>query len=202
MRDVVIPAFAVAQRADGDFATTRKRFPRYAEAAADDIDRTSVVRVSELSRLDITATLLLRQALDMRKALEDPRLAADSKDPQIHMERAALEEVYAAHKARAELLNEFVQREATSLAYKRVGMEDSGFFVGKLAPAGRSVDKLPDNPKLAPINAPPGMPLLTGLVPIADRASLSDWGAAAAKAVRDAENRAARTFLSIAQRCS
>lgn len=201
MRELVIPVFALAQRADGSFAETRKRFPPYAEAAADDIDRNSVVRVAALARLGSDATHLLQQALEMRKVLDDPRLAPESKDPQIGMERALLEEVIAAHKARAALLSEFVAREDASLAIKRVGMEDSGMFVGKNRPIARTDDALPTTPKVPPVTAPSGMPLLTGLIPIADRGRLADWGATAALAVRNAENRAAKTFLTIAKTC-
>lgn len=202
MRDLVIPSFAAAQRADRRFAETQKRFPKYAQTVADDIDKNSVVRESQLSGLGLDASSLLQETAVIKKLLDDPRLAPSTKDAQLQAERAALEELYAAQKTRANMLGEFVQREQTTLSTRRVGMEDDGGLVGRIRPAASgALDKIPDNPKMPPATTPPGMPSLTGLIPIADRASLNDWGASAARAVRAGENDAAKAFLPIAQSC-
>jgi hypothetical protein len=50
-------------------------------------------------------------------------------------------------------------------------------------------------------NPTAGMPVITHTTPVADVQSLSDWSGAMAAAVRASENRAAQTFLPLAQSC-
>jgi hypothetical protein len=209
MRDLVVPSFAAAQRADARFAETRKRLPRYAQFAADagserirgrNVGTGGAFRESELARLDSDAARLLQEAGVIKKLIADPRLAADSKDPQIQAERAQLEQLYEMQQRRAALLSEFVQRESTNLGKRNVGMEDKGGLDGKFAPAARNPDPSPQPIPLADTNGPRGMPLLSGL-DIADRSRLAEWGDQIAAAVRASENEAAKTFLAIAQAC-
>jgi hypothetical protein len=201
LRDLVIPSFAAALRADTRFAGTQTRLPRYAEIAADETDHNSVFREAELSRLSVDSAFLLQETLVMKKALEDPRLSSSSRDPQIPALRAELETLYDAQRHRAGLLSEFVLRESTSLGVQRVGMEDGGGLDGKRRPQATSTRRQNAGPIIPATTAAPGMPVLTGLIPIADRARLAEWGNAAAVAVRDSENHAARVFLPLAREC-
>jgi hypothetical protein len=201
MHDLVIPSWAAAQRADVRFTETQTHLSRYAEIAADETEHNSISREAGLSRLSTDAAFLLQATLVMKKVLDDPRLSPTSKDPQIQLQRTPLENLYAAQRLRADLLNEFVLRESTSLGIQQVGMEDSGGLVGKRGPRAKSTDAHPISPKVPPATAPPGMPVLTGLIPIADRAQLADWGNATAVAVRNIENHAAQSFLPMARDC-
>jgi hypothetical protein len=209
MRDLVVPSFAAAQRADARFAETRKRLPRYGQFAADAgsnriRDRNTgtgdAFRESELARLDSDAARLLQEAQVIKKLIADPRLAPDSKDPQIQAERAQLEQLYAMQQQRAALLSEFVQRENTNLGKKNVGMEGNGGLSSKLGKIERDPDPSPQPIPLPSANGPAGMPVLSGL-DIADRSRLGEWGDHIAAAVRASENQAAKTFLAIAKTC-
>ena len=197
MRNVVIPVFALAQQADKIFVEPRKRLPDYGSMSADDHDSASVYREAQLARLRTDAALLLEQTLQMRKLI-DVRASPAPNDAGVREERALIDEVYEAQQMRAALLSEFVQREDVSLGVKRVGMEDTG---GLGARNGNPQGVRDGTPKVPPATAPPGMPLLTGLIPIADRSRLADWGALAASTVRASENNAAKAFLPIAQSC-
>ena len=207
MRDVVVPAFAAARRADARFEDTRKRLVRYATFASNngthigarDVDDGAVFRESELARLDTDASRLLQEAQTIKKLMADPRLAPDSKDPLVQAERTQLARVYDQQQTRAALLAEFVQRESMSANKKLVGM---GNNTGIAARDG-SFPKDPDPPPASgppPPTAAPGMPSLSGF-DVADRSSLGEWGDRAALAVRASENQAAKTFLPIAKAC-
>ena len=197
LRDLVLPSFSAAQRADTRFLQTRVRLPQYAELADDKVHRNDVFRDSALAKLDADATALLNEALFLDKALRDPRLK-DSTDPQVVAEREGLQQLYTVQKVRANQLEEFVMRQRNATAQN--GMEDSGAFGGKLTLADVDVDK---PPRPAPIlNAPRGMPLLTGNNALADKASLNEWSLNMAAAVRIGENQAAKAFLPIAKSCS
>jgi hypothetical protein len=207
MRDLVIPAFAAARRADARFAETQKRLPKYGEIAGDPGNRTSVVRESELSKLSIDAANLLQESQRIAQLLADPRLANDVGDPSVAAERAQLQEVYAAQQTRAAILSEFVQRESTSLSRANVGMEDGhaldkkGGKKGGEAPVKDPQETIPRTPLPAYTKQPNGMPLLNSEFPQMNKATLGDWGSSAAKLVRDKENAAAKTFLPLAQGC-
>lgn len=200
MRDLVIPAFAAAQRADMRFAETQKRLPSYGEIVADPSNRSGIVRESALHRLSMDAANLLQESQQIAKLLGDPRLASSVTDPAVVAERARLQELYAAQQTRAAILSEFTQRESMALARANVGMEGNGAFSGRHAPAAQSIDELPGTP-LPATSAQPGMPLLNAEFPSLNRRQISDWGNAAAKIVRDAENDVAKTFLPLANGC-
>jgi hypothetical protein len=197
LRDLVIPSFSAAQRADARFVQTRVRLPQYAEIAADPWHKNDVFRDSALAKLDADATAMLNEALWLDKALRDPRLK-DTSDPQVVAERSGLQQLYDVQKARANQLQEFVMRERNATV--RNGMEDSGAFAGRKAPLPTSAVTPPSD---APIlNAPRGMPLLTGKSALSDKASLNEWSLDMAAAVRLGENQAAKAFLPIARSCN
>jgi hypothetical protein len=197
LRDLVIPSFSAAQRADSRFLQTRVRLPQYAEIAADKEHHNDVFRDSALAKLDADATALLNEASWLDKALRDPRLK-DSTDPQVVAERTGLQQLYDVQKARANQLQEFVMRERNATV--RNGMEDSGAFKRRSAPLPVAADQPPaDAPA---VNAPRGMPLLTGVNALADKASLNEWSLNMAAAVRIGENQAAKAFLPVARSCT
>ena len=197
MRDLVLPSFSAAQRADSRFLQTRVRLPQYAEIAADKEHHNDVFRASALARLDADATALLTEAQWLDNALRDPRLK-DTTDPQVVAERTGLQQLYDVQKARANQLQEFVMRERNATV--RHGMEDSGALGGKIAPLTVNADQPPET---APVlNAPRGMPRLTGVNALVDKASLNEWSLNMAAAVRVGENEAAKAFLPIAKSCT
>jgi hypothetical protein len=197
LRDLVLPSFSAAQRADRRFLETRARLPQYAEIAADKEHRNGVFRDSALAKLDADATAMFNESSALDKALRDPRLK-DSTDPQVVAEREGLQTLYNVQKARANQLQEFVMRERNAIV--RNGMEDSGALRGRLAPAAVNAEPPPED---APVlNAPRGMPRLTGVNALVDKASLNEWSLNMAAAVRIGENQAAKSFLPIAKSCT
>jgi hypothetical protein len=199
MRDLVLPSFSAAQRADSRFLQTRVRLPQYAEIAADPGHKSDVFRDSALAKLDADATALLTEAQWLDKALRDPRLK-DTSDPQIVAERSGLQQLYDVQKARANQLQEFVMRERNAAV--RNGMEDSGAFRGKIPTMPVSGEEPPPMASPPPLNVPRGMPILTGKNALADKASLNEWSLNMAAAVRAGENQAAKSFLPIARNCN
>jgi len=197
LRDLIIPSFSAAERADTRFLQTRMQLPRYAEIAADPVHKNDVFRDSALAKLDADATAMQNEALALDRALRDPRLK-DTTDPQVVAQRSGLQQLFDVQKARANQLQEFVMRERNATV--RNGMEDSGAFKGKRAPLPVSAEAPPADAPI--VNAPRGMPLLTGKNALADKASLNEWSLNMAAAVRAGENQAAKTFLPIARGCS
>lgn len=194
MRDLVIPSFIAARRADARFAQTQTRLPQYAGLVDDPVHRGDVVRESALATLDQDAGELLADALILNKALGDPRLSADQTDPDVVAERTALEQLYEAEKIRANLLSEFVirQRAATATA----GIDTTSPY-GSRQPVAAATPA----PQPAPVlTAPPGMPLLVGNE-LTDRDQARRWGADLTANVAANESRAAKTFLPIARSC-
>ncbi len=197
MHDLVIPSFAAARRADVRFIETSKQLPRYVDVMDDPSDSTSAQRQAMIMRLDADASNLQQEALVLNKALGDPRLA-NKADPQVVAERDALEKLYKAQQVRAALLAELALREHVVTA--RHGMEDSGAFVGRIAPAGPNVNALPGTP-LPATNDLPGMPLLSGNA-LGDKETIRAWTSSLERFVRGGENEAAKTFLPIAHGCT
>jgi hypothetical protein len=202
MRDVVIPAFAAAQRADARFGAARTGLPIYIQLKADYRSQRVPVKSdgnmleAQHNRLSVDAASILRETDTIRKLLDDPRMRASSNDPTVRDEREQLERVYAAQQARAAALSELMLRESTWLSLHMVGWED---------PLAIAVMTLPRNldqpPRPAPkFTAPPGMPLLNGF-DAADRARVSEWSAAMTSFVRTNEEQAAKTFLPLAEGC-
>lgn len=196
MRDLVIPAFAAARRADARFVDTRKRLTNYAEVADDPEHRTDVFRESALAKLDADATALLGEAETISRALGDPRLPAYAKDPQVATERAELQRVYDAQRTRADLLEQFVTRQRVAIA--KNGIDDDGAFASRSQanPAQLAAPYAPDPTQ----TAPPDMPALNG-VGLSDKRVIDDWAGGIASGIRRSENQAAKAFLGIATRC-
>jgi hypothetical protein len=194
MRDLIIPSFAAALRADARFAQTRARLPQYIDFADDPEHSTDVFRESALSKLDQDATAILNETLVLNRALGDPRFK-DPSDPQIIAEKAQLQQLYNTQQARANQLQEFVMRQRNVIA--KNGMEDSNAFKGR-NPVPASLRTDAPTPALT---APPGMPILNGRIALADKATINDWSGSMAAAVRASENQAAKTFLPIANSC-
>jgi hypothetical protein len=194
MRDLIIPSFAAARRADVRFAQTRARLPQYIDFADDPEHATDVFRESALSRLDQDATAILNETLVLNKALGDPRFK-DTSDPQVAAQKAQLQQLYNTQQARANQLQEFVMRQRNAIA--KNGMEDSGAFNGK-NPSPPPISRDAPTPVLT---APPGMPILNGKIAMADKNTINDWSGSMTAAVRASENMAARAFLPIAHSC-
>jgi hypothetical protein len=203
MRDLVIPSFAAAKKADARFVETQTRLPKYAEIRADaknDRNKThdDSFQESMLSRLEQDAANLLGYAAFIAKALGDPRLAADSKDPDVQDERAQLQAVYAVQQARAKMIAEFAARERMTLSTGQLA-PDGTFYRKLLTPIPRAPEPTPQA-VAADTTAAPGMPLFSGIA-FVDKDRANAWGRDMTKAVTDAENRAAKSFLPVAQRC-
>jgi len=201
MRDVVIPAFAAARRADAQFGTVRQDLPRYIQLKADYKSQQDTVKSGGVTleaqwhKVSSESASLLHETEAIRKLLDDPRLPAQSSDPAIRLERERLEALYAAQQARASYLNQLMQRESASLAKSAVGTEDPLAF-----PQGQHVQIDPQARPRPASTALPGMPLLNGF-DAADRARIEDWSAAQVRAVHETEEQAAKTFLPFAQGC-
>jgi hypothetical protein len=202
MRDILIPSFAAAQRADARFGVVRTSLRRYVQLKSDyngqraPVKSDGVMLESQFNRLSVDAASLLQEADAIRKLLDDPRIAAGSNDPVIREEREQLERVYATQQARANALSELMLRESTYLAKNLVGWEDPAAFAQMNLP---KIANAPPRP--APkFTAPPGMPLLNGF-DAADRSRVDEWSAAQTRIARAGEEQAAKTFLPLAQRC-
>lgn len=202
MRDLVIPSFAAAQRADTRFGAVRAGLPRYIQLKSDynsqrvPVKSDGIMVESAYNRLSIDAASLLRDTDAIRKLLDDPRLSASSSDATIRQEREQLERILAAQQARASALSELILRESTYLSKHLVGFEDPAAF------AQMNLPRDPDAPPrpLPKMTAPPGLPLLNGL-DAADRARVDEWGATMSRVVHASEEQAAKAFLPLAQGC-
>ena len=197
MRDIIIPSFAAAVRADTRFAETRKRLPNYTDIANDPVHKDDAFQQMMLEKLGADASTLLQEALILNKALGDPRIAADVNDPQVMAERRSLQQLYEAQKVRANLLNEFVMRERAATAKQGID-DDSAFRARNTTNFSGGVSPPPLT--IAELKAPPGMPMRSR-IPMADKNSVQDWGTSLATYVRKNENEAAKTFYSIAKTC-
>ena len=202
MRDIVIRAFATAQHADARFAAVRTSLPQYIQLKSDYTSQRAPVKSdgimleSQYNRLSIDTASLMRDTDAIRKLLDDPRLSATSSDPTVREERDQLERLLAAQQARAAYLSELMLRESTYLSKHLVGWEDPGGL-----PTIGIIPNVDTPPRPLPkMTAPPGMPLLNGF-DAADRARVSEWGAAMTSMVHASEEQAAKTFLPLAQGC-
>jgi hypothetical protein len=193
LRDLVIPSFAAARRADARFAETRKRLPDFGELTAD-APADDPMRQSALAKLDADATKLLGEALIINRALGDPRLA-DTKDPVVLEERRELQELYDTQKTRANILWEFVMRKNIAMSKAQFPADTS--IGGHNQPLQQSAGDAP-NRDLVVL---PGMPP-ESRIGFANRRRLEEWGTAIATGIRVSENAAAKAFIPIAQRCT
>ena len=193
MRDLIIPSFTAARKADVRFAQTQVRLPQYADLVDDELKREPIYRETALARLDADAMELLDQSLVLNRALGDPRLSPKSTDPDVVAEREALQRLYDAQKNRADLLNEFVMRERAAIAMTGIDTSTKDFAK---TPTQQTAPPIP----IPNLTAPPGMPLFTGS-DLGDKNNVREWGNNMTAHVRYNENLAAKTFLPIAQRC-
>jgi len=193
MRDLVIPSFAAARRADARFEETRKRLPTFGELMTDKSHDDDVFRESALAKLDNDATKLLGEALIINRALGDPRLAA-SKDPAVIEERNQLQQLYDTQKTRANLLWEYVMRHNIALSKAKFAADPT--IGGRHQPLPQDAGDAP-NRDLVVL---PGMPL-ESRIGLASKRRLEDWGTEIAASILVSENAAAKAFLPIAIRC-
>jgi hypothetical protein len=194
MRDLVIPSFAAARRADARFAETRKRLPDWGELVADASPQ-DPMRQSALAKLDADATKLLGEAMIINRALGDPRLATASTDPAVLEERRELQQLYDTQKTRANILWEYVMRQNIAMSKAQFAADPT---------IGGHRQELPQNADDTPnrdLVVLPGMPP-SSRISFANRQRMAEWGAAIAAGIRVSENAAAKTFLPIAQRCT
>jgi hypothetical protein len=196
MRDLVIPSFAAARRADARFAESRKRLPQYIDIAEDPSHQDDGYGQMLLHRLDQDVSELFQQTLVLNKALGDPYFDQHKDDPQVVAEKRALEQLYEAQRSRANLLSDFVIRERAATA--KQGIDDASPFAGRSNGSATMITPRPlPQPMLTPA---PGMPLRSG-IPLADKARMTDWGTSLTTYVQQTENRSARTFYTIANTC-
>jgi hypothetical protein len=187
VRDLIIPSIEAGRRADVRFAQTRTRLPQYVDIAEDPDHADDVYRRSALAKLDNDASALLEEALVLNRALGDPRLAKPT-DPQVIAERAALQQLYDAHKTRAFMLWEFVMRQRNATATSGIG--PSPFEVQDSTPR-------PD----PAMTAPPGMPLLNGSMSLADKRAMNEWSSNISAYVHAGELASVKVLVPIAQSC-
>ncbi len=193
MRDIVIPAFAAAQRADARFVQTRKRLPRYTDLINNSLHVEGVYREQALKLLDQDASNMMQEAAMISRLLGDPRLSKSQTDPDVVAERKGLQVLYEVQAIRANQLNEFVMRQQMAIA--KNGLDSDAFRTGR-DPQSTGAPPVP-NPVLT---APPGMPVLQGN-DMSDRNAINAWSTEMARTVRANENVAAKTFYTIATRC-
>jgi hypothetical protein len=111
-------------------------------------------------------------------------------------ERKALQQLYDTVRTRANTLTEFVMRQRVAIAKNGIDTSTDAFGSRDVQPTPSTIRQLP-NPALT---APPGMPVLGGN-DLSDREQIRQWATDMNAAVAYSENRAAKTFLPIAQSC-
>ncbi len=189
LRDLIIPSFTAARRADVTFATTTKDLQRYVEVVDDEGLRNSGFHQKAAFDLGRDAANLRESLLVVSRALGDPRLAPSVTDPTIRIQRTQLEQVYAVQAGRAGILDEFIARENKDVARARVD-RDPLYRGGELAPGGRAM----------PTDPPHAMPRLTGLA-FGDKQAIREWADGMTSEVRSAEDDAAKALLPTAETC-
>jgi len=199
VRDLIVPSVRAVQRANARYLDVENRLHRYVQIVDDeDYKQNSVYRQGALGQLDIDVIALKREALEINKALGDPRLSERSaqSDKSIATLRNQLEEVYAAQATRVNLLQEYVVRERVALNKTDFPQSDP-YGSGSHAPAS----PLP-TPSPLPGSTPPplGMPQFNGIA-FADAHAIDDWSHGADAYARAPERNAAREISSVAQRC-
>ena len=196
MRDLAIPAFLAAREADKRFENAGKTLPDYVKAIADDSrinPEPAVLREMRLSRLASDNIKMLQDAKTIADALGDPRLAADSRDPLVQIERQQLMSLYDSQITRASELNQFVMREENVVALLGIG--------STTAFSSRNGGKPAATPEPRQTTTPYGMPVLGGRNGYTDAASIRDWTSQIASNVKENENQVAKAFFPIAKGC-
>jgi len=196
MRDLVIPAFSAAREADKHFDTVSKTLPEYVRGIAEDSKYNPdppVVREMRLSRLGMEDTKMLKNAKTIADALGDPRLAKNSKDPDVQAERQQLQSLYESQINRVGELNQYVMREQNATALLGVGSTD--------AFKGRNSGRAPSTPEPRETTTPYGMPKLGGKIGYTDAESIRDWTNQMSALVKSNEIQVAKSFYTIAKSC-
>ena len=200
MRDLVIPSFEAARRADARFDKTSKTLPLYARTVDDRESKYSAVHEMYLSRLSQDVANYYEDTQKIAKALRDPRFDRRTPDPQVQAERDELQHLYDVQQARANLLSQFVLREQRDVAVN-TNNDNSGFA----SRTGANTLQQPPLPLSAPVPSstarPIDRPVLTGNS-VQDEQYMRDWSQGVAASIRYSENEAAKTFYPIAVNCS
>lgn len=190
LRDLVIPSFNAARRADARFAIAGSKLPEYARVVDESDSRFGIQREMLLSRIGQQVSNMLEDNLTISRALGDPRFARAA-DAQVLAERDGLQQIFNAQSERAARLSEFVQRESVAIARGEIAgnsMTDSNRSTPTPTPApGYS-------------NPPDGQPAMRG-ISLGDERSMREWTAGIDASIRMSENGAAKTFLAVASDC-
>lgn len=199
VRDLIVPSVLAVRRGNARYLDVEKRLHRYVQIVDDeDFKQNSVYRQGALGQLDVDVIALKREALEINKALGDPRLSERSaeSDRTIATLRSQLEQMYDAQATRVNLLQEYVIRE--HVAINKADLQQSDPF----GSGSRGVAAaLPTSSPLPGSTPPPfGMPEFHGLA-MADTASIDDWAHGADAYARSPEREAARNFSAAADRC-
>jgi len=193
MRDVVIPSYQAAQKADKKFGDAQTKLPNYAQVADDPFNRWGVEREMLLSRVDSALTSMMEQTAEMSRLLGDPRISKLAADPQVQNERTALQQMYQAQMARVSILHEFVERER--VAVMSHGLDDLSMFSSPQVSMASTPTPQPGQTK-----TPWGQPSLNGIA-FNDAQQMRDWTGQMASEIRISEERAAKTLYPIATGC-
>ncbi len=201
MRDLVIPSFEAARRADARFDKTSKTLVSYARAVDDKDSKYTVVHEMWLSRLSQDVANFYEDTQKIAKALGDPRFDRRTPDPQVQAERNELEQLYEVQQARANLLSQYVQREQRDVAVN-TDNDNSGLASRSAGPAQLQPPPLPlSAPAPSTTARPIDRPVLTGNS-VQDEQYMRDWAQGVKASIRYSENEAAKTFYPIAMNCS
>ena len=198
MRDLVIPSFAAALRADKIFTDARSALPKYIEQVDQNLSQNPAFREMMLTRLDKQVTDMKQNLLVLNRALGDPRLSPKNTDPQVLAERAQLQQLYDTQEARANNLSEFVIRQQVAIA-KAGGIDDNSALSGN-GRKGVNADMRPTPTPLPGQTTSPRMPLMNGIA-MSDKNTVNDWTRVMAADVKKSEEQAAKTFYPIAKSC-
>jgi hypothetical protein len=182
LRDLTIPAFQAARRADGRFVKdVAPKLLQYSKILNDPFSRDSsngAIREMTIARMSQQSSLMLEDSTAISKALGDPRMK-DSHDPDIQEQRRQLEQLYEYQVGRA------------SVAISQGDLADHSNVVAS-------------SPSPTPIpgtsEAPYGMPNLSG-IDVLDQNIMRRWTIDVNSGVRSSEEQAARAFIPILRSC-
>ena len=192
MRDLVIPSWQNAQKADARFTVNAApRLPKYLQII--DEDPSNPARAMQISYLDQQVGLMKEDLLHIADALGDYRLQ-HPRDAQTALLRQKLQDLYDAQSGRANILWEFIQRQRIAMARNEIKQLNNMQTAG-----GGQISASPEpNPGQTP--EPYAMPHLTG-IGLQDERTMAAWGQSMTAAVRDTEENTAPTFAAVANSC-
>jgi len=192
MKDIVLPSWEAAKDADKKFLMAQSYLPKYAETLNDNFNRWGPQRDMQFTHIDQAVSNMMSSTLVINKLLGDPRIAADSPDPEVQAERAALIQLYETQQARISVMGEYVQRE-------RLVVMSHGMTVAAAAPRGST--PIPEvTPQAGMTRSPWGQPSLNG-ISIQDSQEMRNWTGQMAVEIKKSEERAAKSFYPIAVGC-